>query len=287
MIARLLVLLALLLRAAPASAQFGGFMYGPSGPPCTYVGPGDVASASYASWWGLQAYNCATAGTKAVNIRRASDNTTTDINTLSSGLLDTATAGTFCASTTCFVTKWYDKVSTADLSQATNGNQYQLLFNCDGTLPCAQAATTNGAAYTSAATFGTAQPYSVSCEMREITNSIGNPGSCLRTPGAFFEVGLDSGSHPNIQAGTNLASASTALNTKLSFAAIFNGASSSFNWDANIVSGNAGANSVGGEAYQLGFAGSLDMQLFEAGIANTGWTTTTRDAIEANLAGRY
>ena len=64
-----------------------------------YVGPGDIVSGAIA-WYGLRAYNLAyTTGTnKAINIRRASDNTTTDIVILTSGALDIATAATFCAS---------------------------------------------------------------------------------------------------------------------------------------------------------------------------------------------
>ena len=58
-----------------------------------YVGPGDIVSGATA-WYGLRAYNLAyTTGTnKAINIRRASDNTTMDIVILTSGDLDTATA---------------------------------------------------------------------------------------------------------------------------------------------------------------------------------------------------
>lgn len=68
------------------------------GPPAsTYVGPGDVVG-GWLGWWGVQALSAAVAATgtqKAFNVRRASDNTTTDILILTSGLLDAATAQTF------------------------------------------------------------------------------------------------------------------------------------------------------------------------------------------------
>ncbi len=62
----------------------------------SYTGPGDVVSGATA-WYGLRAYNAAyaTGSNKSINVRRASDNTTQDINILSSGALDIATANTF------------------------------------------------------------------------------------------------------------------------------------------------------------------------------------------------
>ena len=60
-----------------------------------------------------------------------------DIVILTSGALDTTTAATFCASTTCYVTEWYDQTGNGNnVTQSTNGNQPALLFNCIGSLPC-------------------------------------------------------------------------------------------------------------------------------------------------------
>jgi hypothetical protein len=103
-----------------------------------YVGPGDIVSGATA-WYGLRAYNLAyTTGTnKAINIRRASDNTTMDIVILTSGALDTSTAATFCASTTCYVDEWYDQTGNGNnVTQSTNSNQPTISFNCIGSLPC-------------------------------------------------------------------------------------------------------------------------------------------------------
>jgi hypothetical protein len=65
-------------------------------PPVSYVGPGDIVSGATA-WYGLRAYNAAYAAgaNNAINIRRASDNTTTNIVILANGKLDIATANTF------------------------------------------------------------------------------------------------------------------------------------------------------------------------------------------------
>jgi hypothetical protein len=62
-----------------------------------YVGPGDIVSGATAAY-SLRAYNAAAAlpgTTKAVNVRRASDNATKDILILPDGNLDVATANAF------------------------------------------------------------------------------------------------------------------------------------------------------------------------------------------------
>ena len=103
-----------------------------------YVGPGDIVSGATA-WYGLRAYSAAVAATgtqKAINIRRASDNTTKDILIRKSGNLDTPTAATFCASTTCYVTKWYDQSGGGhDMTQATAANQPELILSALNGLP--------------------------------------------------------------------------------------------------------------------------------------------------------
>ena len=105
-----------------------------------YSGPGDVVSGATA-WYGLRAYSLATAGGKSINITRASDSTSRDINTLANGNFDTATASTFCNATTCTVNTMYDQTqgnhctaASCDLASG-NGN---LIFNCLGTHPCVQ-----------------------------------------------------------------------------------------------------------------------------------------------------
>ena len=125
----------------------------------SYSGPGDVVSGSLA-WWGLRAYSHAYAnsGGKAINIRRASDNTTEDIDVLGSGALDVATASSFCTSTTCYVTIAYDQSGSNNYYAApSSGLQPQLVFSCIGSLPCLQFA--GGQLLTTATGLTYAQPY--------------------------------------------------------------------------------------------------------------------------------
>lgn len=81
----------------------------------TYQGPGDIVAGATA-WYGLRGYSAAYAATgtgKAVNVRRASDNTTSDIVILTNGNLDIATANTFAT---------VDATATASATASTTLN---------------------------------------------------------------------------------------------------------------------------------------------------------------------
>ena len=120
------------------ATQHGGCQPALCGSVSGYAGPGDLVSGA-AMWWGLRAYSkaMAVAGIPAINVRRASDNTTTDIVLLNNGNLDVATAATFCASTTCLVTEMYDQTGHGYHAIETFAPfQSTLTFSCLGTLPC-------------------------------------------------------------------------------------------------------------------------------------------------------
>jgi hypothetical protein len=104
-----------------------------------YVGPGDIAPGA-AMWFGVRAYSHAGAlsGTKAINIRRSSDNATLDIEVRGNGNLNTQKAAGFCTGVSCFVTEAYDQSGNGlNATQVTAADQPGLTFNCiNGTLPC-------------------------------------------------------------------------------------------------------------------------------------------------------
>ena len=105
--------------------------YGLPASPAEPTGPLDIASGA-AACFSLRACDAALANgtTKAINIRRASDNATTDIDILSSGYLDTTTAASFCASTTCYVDEWYDQTGNGyNLTQASTTAQPELVLS--------------------------------------------------------------------------------------------------------------------------------------------------------------
>ena len=61
-------------------------------------------------------------GGNAIDIRRASDNSTLEIGFDGSGNLDSASINTFCAATDCFVVTWYNQVDTSNNATQTNVN---------------------------------------------------------------------------------------------------------------------------------------------------------------------
>lgn len=91
-------LLALVMLIAPAQGQMMLRGTGVKAPAAAgYTGPGDIV-ASADVWWGLRGYSAAVAATgtqKAVQVRRASDNTTADVVILTTGDIDSASALTF------------------------------------------------------------------------------------------------------------------------------------------------------------------------------------------------
>jgi hypothetical protein len=78
--------------AAIANAAYANGTVCTSAPP--YAGPGDIVSGATA-WYGLRAYNAAHAAatSKAVSLRRASDNTICDFNVATSGALGVSASG--------------------------------------------------------------------------------------------------------------------------------------------------------------------------------------------------
>lgn len=101
--ASLLYLLSLLvaITASPSAAQTMLLTGAGTATSSSYQGPGDVVSGATA-WYGLRAYNAAyaTAGSNAINVRRASDNTTQNIAVLSTGALNVSGYNTFVGTDT-------------------------------------------------------------------------------------------------------------------------------------------------------------------------------------------
>jgi hypothetical protein len=97
--------------------------YGAPPPPATLL-LDDYSGAAGA--WSLRLLRTAYTG-DCIVVRRASDNALDTIG-FAGGVLDTATLKTFCASTDCFVTTWYDQSSNGyDLTQTTNANQPRIV----------------------------------------------------------------------------------------------------------------------------------------------------------------
>ena len=220
----------------------------------SYIGPGDVVSGATA-WYGLRAYNgaYAAATSKAVSLRRASDNTTCDFNVATSGALgvsasgcsagsglslasfattDATCTGTAASSTTLtvtgcsstpnvgstitgtgftqpvyatavsvaagsgtitmntaqtvtaasstltyglYVTSWYDQTGSGNtVSQATAGNQPELLSSCGNSLPCVVFISAKSTSLSFATFLSMAQPITVATVAQESITATAN-----------------------------------------------------------------------------------------------------------------
>jgi hypothetical protein len=106
--------------------------------PAGYVGPGDITSGAL-GWWGLRAYSAATAGNKAIRLRRDSDNTEMDFNTLAVGTigaLDTASITSFKGSANLFITKLYDQTGNGlDFADSVAATQIPFTLSAFGSFP--------------------------------------------------------------------------------------------------------------------------------------------------------
>jgi hypothetical protein len=290
--------------ALVALISFGGYalanmlLVPPPGP--TYVGPGDIVSGAW-MWGGLRCYSAATAtgSTKALTIRRASDSTTSDIVCKTDGTLDVATAGTFCASTTCFATKIWDQSGATKCTSGTvvcdlvpsggTGTQPQLIFSCLGSLPCLRYVSSSSQCMLSNVSFSAqAQPVTVS--------TVGNRTASASTNRIIFSQG-NFGSDPTIYGPGGTANAwiynagsgvtATANDNAVHAAnAVFNGASSTINIDGSETAGSAGTNgfivakisagcSIGGGAF-------LDGDWYEGGLWPVGFTSGNRTSMNSN-----
>ena len=111
----------------------------------------------------------------AVRLRRASDNAEADIGFDGSGNFDLATATAHCAATTCFIRTWYDQSGLArHLVQTTTANQPQLVFACNGDLPCLRTTVATQALATAATYLPAAAVASVSA----VVNRRVSTGGC-------------------------------------------------------------------------------------------------------------
>jgi Alpha-L-arabinofuranosidase B, catalytic len=229
----------------------------------SYSGPGDVVTGATA-FYGLRGYNkaYATGVNHAINIRRASDSTTTDINILTNGNLDVATATSFCAATTCFVDTIYDQIGTHSLIQATTTAQPQLTFNCLGSLPCLTASSQ----LLSGAFITMAQPLTISF-VAERTGTVAM--SAVLGGDNTVQAGFNSvANQAFLFAGTTVTASATdsALHA---IQAVANGATSTINVDGTLSGAlSAGASSIA-TPLQLGASGvgtNLFNGLFAEGI---------------------
>lgn len=260
------------------------FSASPVSAAAAYTGPGDLVSGATA-WYGLRAYSAAVAATgtqKAINIRRASDQATTDILILPNGNLDVATATTFCNATSGFITAWYDQSGNGNHAvQATPASQPQLVFSSIGGKPAVVFA---GAQLLSGGSFTAfAAPVSMSAVVAR--TAAFTVGAVLTAgTGTVLEVLFANANQISIYNGAQLFVAATdSIAHAMQF--LFNGASSVISVDGAETSGNAGTTNLAAAPIYIGARSTL-MNLTgpigEAGMWPVGFTAPNRAAMRAN-----
>jgi hypothetical protein len=256
----------------PSTSAGGGFS-----------GPVDAVGSAKEVW----AFRCASAAlatgtTKVANIIRASDSTATDIVCLTSGAFDTATASTFCASTTCKVAILYGQLGFANMTQATSANQPALTFNALGTKTCMTFA---GSQFLSSGTTSTqAQPWTVSV-VAERT------GAFTSFDTIFESATNDAGAIFSNAANTAAVFGGTVLNATASDSAfhamqfVANGASSSVYVDGTTTNGNAGASAFSGTLRMGTGITNLTGAICEVDLYYLGFTSGQAGAMNSNQHG--
>jgi hypothetical protein len=157
-----------------------------------YTGPGDVVSGASA-WWGFRAYSQLKAGTAAINLRRDSDNATSDFSTLANGNLDIASITTWASGANLFVTKLYDQTGNGfDVAQATAAHQPTFQTNAiSSSLPGINTASASGyLASSSIAVSTTSLPFTVSFVAARTGGSIVNASAVTEFNDGSLQIGF-------------------------------------------------------------------------------------------------
>lgn len=270
----------------------------------TYTGPGDVVTSGWYTYPCLtRAFSAATTGTSCVLIERASDSTTTTINTLSNGTLDTATASTFCASTTCYLKEAYDKSGNSInwTTSATLANDPVLTFSCNGTLPCFKFKpdTTHNTYDLQTPSTQRTQPWTMTlvAKVDDVTyiSKLMFDYCCSGTFASNY-IGLESSTGgPLFYAGTLVQGPSgTWVNKWVAMSGVGNGASGIFTRNGTQSTGSYGTQNLPPgtstpylviDAYTSG--GTADGYVEEAGVLSVGLSTTQACSLNDNQDAYY
>jgi len=240
---------------------------GITNPVITYSGPGDVVAGGL-NWWGLRAYSSRTVGSKAIRLRRDSDNAESDFSTRPSGDLDVTSIATFGIGASLFATTLYDQIGSIHLVQATTTSQPQLVLSGLGTRPVLRFTAAGQSSLATAGNVAQNQPMTVSWVAK-------------RTGGAGVFHGVFLAGNGNWAGGFNPASGGIfmlassevdATGAEGSFHAVqsvLNGASSDLNIDGTANAGDAGTSAATGNV--LEYSDKLFGNVLNGDSMELGW----------------
>lgn len=252
-----------------------------------YTGPGDIQTFTF--WGGVRAYSAATAGTKAIQVCNVADVACADLSTdASTGALVVSTiGGSNCAIVTCTVKTIYDKVGTADCTQATIANRpvfTQNALNSSWGMTFTAASTQSF----SCGTFTGSQPLSLvgvfkpsgaTGEIFDITDgSFG--GIIVEWQGGASAIRMYAGSTIDV----------TTTSAFHAFQGIFNGVSSISANDGVETTGNVGAQNLSALTMTIGnaaFNSPADLVGMEFGYVNGTINGGNRTSLNTNMHAAY
>lgn len=300
-----LLALLLILVASAAFARSGLPGNNPrlgSGSACPYVGPGDISGifqpgppSNMGLYYGFRAITCAYAlmHGPGVILQRTSDNTTATINFLSTGDLDTTTAATFCAATTCGVQHLVEQIqglSVCYLSQLTQAKQPVIVFTFAGAHPAMGFTSTSSQELTNLSScMGGNPPNSLSIVGEMDGSSSGNRDFFITTGalGSFqVSMGFLASSANAFVYGGNILSAASTLNANHAYQGSVTPLGQ-FVVDGAITSGNPGNNGflvnteycLGSQCGTLYTNGAIEELIVSYGVS---WTSGQIAALHAN-----
>lgn len=256
-----------------------------------YTGPGDILS--FAHWYGFRAYSAATAGTKAIRVRGA-DTVESDINTLANGSLDAATLAAFIvthgASTVVTI---YDKVGTADLTNATAANQPTVTTNGPNSNYAATFASASSQVLGSSANFSAqAQPV-FWYVLAKATTPGADQGIWMQDSGSYttglLMDWLATG-HAGFYGGTSFDGGALSSGNWHSVQLLANGASSVSNIDGSETTGDVGTQGI--PAFQLWLGAEIAAKFFNGNVLEIGAVAATvsagnRTSLNSNVHAAY
>jgi lysophospholipase L1-like esterase len=263
-----------------ASLLFSQYPYTPP----TYAGPIDAVAGATACWSLRSCSNAySTSFGRAIQIRRASDSNEVDIYLKSTGGLDTGRINTFCASTTCYASEWYDQTGNANhLIDATAADQPQLSLtglNSKATLSF------GGSPYYLLGSYGgpTAQPYTLSY-IAERTGTFTSLNNTMSASGGGVQVGFSNAANSAMMYAGTLVSETATDSAAHAIENVFNGASSAMTVDETLYSSlNPGSSALSGTigttSTALYLTGAISEELLYGSLA---MSTANQTALQTN-----
>jgi hypothetical protein len=249
-----------------------------------YSGPGNVVAGA-AAWWGLRAYNTAAIGSRAVRLRRDSDNAEQDFLTLGSGAVDVASIATFKGSALVYVKTLYDQSGNGrDLVQATTATQPGFLLSGLGSLPVMTF--NRSQTILTSATITQSQPFTQSVVCVE-TGNIGGNAFVLVGSNTSDGILFNSAGTPVVLQGLNngvpISGPNTADGTWYAIQMISNGSASSLMYVNGSSTALTGFGTTGFVSDQITFGEQTFIgNVAEAGVWYSGFSSGQQSSMNNN-----